>query len=243
MYDLANFTINDMMKCSTELRNFGQNAKNLEEAANQIVRYLFENLTNQKSGKNGCALVRLYKTHPYSELPSDLQAFAQKVLKGTQAKPGLKCLTLMATAGIRPEWNSRKNSNGHKAVPLSSPQFVEQAPMISRLIKQFGLDVPAVLSPDPRLIMDMAKKEYNVFHVAQAKGSPFIPAQNEFVIPYRIESVLGFGGMFPTGDMVAMIMFSQVSISAEVASRFKPMGPGITGIMLPFVQGRKIFSA
>ena len=60
----------------------------------------------------------------------------------------MQCLTLMATVGENPEWNSRKNSAGHKAIPLPSAEFVAQIPMIAQLIGQFGLDPSMVVGTD-----------------------------------------------------------------------------------------------
>ena len=53
----------------------------------------------------------------------------------------------------------------------------------------------------------MEPKTYNVFHVPEAFDNPLIPAQEDFVLPYRIKSVLGFGGLLPSGDIFAVILF------------------------------------
>ena len=57
---------------------------------------------------------------------------------------------------------------GHKVIPLPSANLVFQIPMISRLVSQFGLDVHAVIRPDPSLIVDLEQKSYNAFHVPEA---------------------------------------------------------------------------
>ena len=88
----------------------------------------------------------------HGALPADLQGFARNVLKRKPASPNVKCLTLLGTAGSRPEWNSRRRSLGHQAIPLESVGMVEQAPMVSQLIRQLGLDVAAVVSPSPEIL-------------------------------------------------------------------------------------------
>ena len=65
--------------------------------------------------------------------------------------------------------------------------MVAGIPMISRLLTQFGLDVGSVMRPDPMLIGDRPSKTYNTFYVLEAVGSPYIPAQDDFVIPNRIK--------------------------------------------------------
>jgi PAS domain S-box-containing protein len=59
-----------------------------------------------------------------------------------------------------------------------------------------------------------------VFHGPQAMDSPFIPAQADFVVPYRVESVVGFGDVLPDGNLFAVILFSKIPIPQQSASLF-----------------------
>jgi hypothetical protein len=156
--------------------------------------------------------------------------------------PNLRCLTLVATAGDEPAWNSRHLSRSHRAIPLSSEEAVAQAPMVSQLIVQLGVSVSSVLRPDPKLFMDVGDKAQNVFYVPRALGSPYIVAQQDFVIPYGIESVIGFGGLLASGDLVTAILFSRVPISAATADHFKVVGLNFKVAMLPFVR-KPLFDA
>ena len=158
MYDLRGFTLSDMSGCSAALRGLGAGAGSMEEAAGRIVGYLYDHLMDVSTGGRACALVRLYKTHPYGELDEELQAFARSLLSDQPASPGMRCLTLLATSGEEPEWNSRKDSRGHKAIPLPSAEVVAQIPMIAQLVSQFGLDLNTVLEPDPNLMVDLEQK-------------------------------------------------------------------------------------
>ena len=153
----------------------------------------------------------------------------------------MKCLILLGTAGEKPEWNDRSKSEGHKAIPLPSEQFVSQIPMISRLVSQFGLDVNAVIRPDPTLLADLEKKEYNAFHVPEAVGSPYIPAQDDFVIPHGVQSVLGFGSMLSTGDLFAVILFAKVHIARGTSDLAKSLAVKVKDTVQPFVGGN-VFS-
>jgi hypothetical protein len=80
----------------------------------------------------------------------------------------------------------------------------------------------------------MGQKTYNVFLVQEALGSPYIPAQQEFVVPYGIKSVMGFGGMLPLLDIFVIIMFLKASISREVADLFKNLSLNVKLAVLPF---------
>jgi hypothetical protein len=64
------------------------------------------------------------------------------------------------------------------------------------------------------------RRNYNVFHVEEALGSPYIPAQKEFVVPYGIRSIVGFGGVV-RNDLFAVILFSRVKIARASAERFR----------------------
>lgn len=221
MYDLPNFTQDDLSDCAIALRNMNVGAKSMEEMANRMVRYLYEKLIDQSTNQNACALVRFFKTHAYGDLNEELQKAAHGILGSRAALPSTKCLTLLATAGDQPDWNSRYQSGGHKAIPLIDKEFIDRAPMISQLIQQFGLDVKTILEPDPKVLLDLERRTFNVFYIPQALGSEYIPAQKEFVIPYQIQSVLGFGGMLPSGDLFAMIMFTKAVVPHPVANLFK----------------------
>ena len=80
----------------------------------------------------------------------------------------------------------------YRAIPLPSPEIVEKAPMISQLIKELGVELSTVLQPSSEIVKEMSGKHHGVFHVENALGSPYIPAQQEFVVRYGITSVLGF---------------------------------------------------
>jgi two-component system, NtrC family, sensor kinase len=93
--------------------------------------------------------------------------------------------------------------------------------MNSQLIMQLGIDVETFLKPNPTLVLEIEQKTYNVFFVRDTAGSPFAPAQENFVIPYKVRSVLGFGGLLSSGDLYAVLLFTRVSISRDSADIFR----------------------
>jgi hypothetical protein len=218
--DIATFGLTEMLRVSTQVRRVAGGAPSMEEATNRICRFLFDEFVDG-GGERQCALVRCYKTHPYGGLPLSLQRFADRALDGVPAQPATKCLTLLATVGEYARWNQRRSSRGHQAIPLVSAALVEKTPMIAQLIRQFGLDISTLLDPTPEILSDLLGKTYGVFHVADALGSPYIPAQRDFVEAYRIKSVVGFGGSLRSGDLYAIILFTRATVSREVAERFR----------------------
>ena len=219
--DITNFTVGGMLRAGVAVRRIVRGAESLEEAADRIVRFFYDGCVDPSSGRRTTVLVRFYKTHPYADLPLDLKLFADRNIETDQAFPGMRCLTLLATAGDEPAWMSRHSSRGHQAIPLPSADIVRQAPMIASLIEELGFDIEAVVHGGVLAARPGDAKTYDVFHVEDAFGSPSIPAQREFVVPYGVSSVLGFGGMLRSGELFAIILFSRAPIPTASASRFR----------------------
>jgi len=208
------------VKYSAELREFGRQGKSFEEVAGCIVRYLYETLADRETGERACALVRLFTTQRYAALEPGLQALARSAAGHTALEPDSPCLVLVATAGDRPAWNSRRTSLGHQAIPVHSEDLIARSPMILQLVRQFGIDMGAITGQDDTLLLDPAQESYGVFHVPEALGSPYVPAQAEFVVPHGIRSVVGCGAPLSAQDLFAIILFTRAPVSAEAAARF-----------------------
>jgi hypothetical protein len=220
-FDLSSLKLSEMTELGIALRATGAGAKSIEEIAGRMVSLLYSEFVDSRSGTPACALMRFYLTVDYAELDEDLRAFGDRLMAGHQLSPDTQCLTLLATKGEEEAWNSRKTSIGHQTIPLPSQQVVQAIPMISQLISQMGLDVATVIAPDPAVVLELEQRTYNVFFIPEAAGNPYIPAQEGFVIPNRIRSVLGFGGLLPSGKVYALLMFTRVPVSRAVADIFR----------------------
>lgn len=240
MHDLNDFSLADMTALGAALRRIAGESACLETAAGRITAHLFTHLVDRGTHEPQCALVRFFKTHPFGALPAPLQEVAGSVFDERRYAPEVRCLTLMGSAGSQPEWNGRAGSKGHQAIPLPSVQMVSAAPMISSLIKQLGLDISAVVEPSPALFVELGHRSFNVFHIPRALGSPQVPAQDEFVEPFGIQSVLGFGGLLSTGDLFALILFSRTAIDRDVAEMFATVALNIKVAILPLE--RRVFA-
>ncbi len=237
MYNIQKMTLRDMSECGLALRGLGDDALSMEEVSNNIIEYLYQNFVDSSSGEKHCVLIRFFKTHSYSELTPDLQEYASGILSDRILSDNLKCLTLLATAGELPEWNSRYQSVGHKAIPLADEDAIARIPMIYQLIQQLGLNPSIVVQPDPNLLTDLEQKMYNIFYVNHAKDSLCIPSQALFVVPFNIKSVLGFGGLLPSGNMFTILMFLKVAISPMIINLFRPLALNVKMAILPFDDG------
>lgn len=236
-FPLERSTLTHMLELGSGLRELGKGANSMEEAADSIVRHLYESLVAKETGQRACALVRLFKTHAFGQLDEDLQHFARARLAGAAETPAMKCLVLFATAGDRREWNSRAGSTGHQAIPLPNEAAIRNAPMIAQLLSEMGLSARALVNADSTLMLDADQTTFNVFHVPEALGSPYVPAQ-DFVSAAGVKSVLGFGGILPSGDLFVVILFSKTYIPRATAELFKTLGLMVKLAISPFDRDR-----
>ena len=237
MYQLQSLTLKEMTECGAALRRLGTAADSMEATADRIVRFFHDSFRTRGGDGPGTVLVRFYKTHRFDRLEPGLQSYVRDVLGDQRPAPSLRCLTLLATAGELPAWNSRHESVGHRAIPLANAAAIERLPMISRLVDQLGVGSERLLDPEPKLMLDLEQHTFNIFHVEDAADSPYIPAQADFVRPFGVRSVLGFGGVLPSGDLFATILFTRVHVPPNTAQLFKPLALAAKVALLPFVSG------
>lgn len=208
--------------------------------AERLSAHLYQTLRGPE-GSPACALVRVFETQPFDRLPLDRQQFAAKLLGPTKPFPGLRCLTLLGSSGDEPDWNFPERSRGHYAIPLPDLGMIERAPMIARLLSELGIAAEHVVrsssAPNP-FVLDEGRRSFNVFHVEDAPGSAFIPAQKTFVDTCGIRSVVGMGGLLPDGELFAVILFSRVRIPRETAVLFRMLALSVKLAFLPFASSQ-----
>ena len=220
--DLAQLDVGSALRCGNRLQQATHGALTLDDAASSVARCLFDSFVMPETGAPACVLVRVYATRSFASLSAEQRQFARALIGERHALTAeTKCLVLQGTAGLNPNWQRPADSKGHRVIPLPSEEFVRNAPMIASLIEQFGLQISDVVHPKLQSQPELIEKNYNVFHVEHAIGSPYIPAQSDFVVPYGIASVVGFGGVLGSGDLYAAILFSRVHIPHESAKRFR----------------------
>lgn len=236
MYNLKSFTFVEMNKVGVELRKIGESSKSIEMASNRIAKYFYNQFQDPDSQKPDFVLSRCFQTIPLKMLPKEIKEIALKKTAGMDLGEDTICLTLLGTDGDKPEWTIRTGSNGHQVIPLLSEEIVKSLPMVSRLSASFGLAVNALIRPDPKILLEHEKKEFNVFFVEKAEGSPFIPAQ-QWVEENRIQSVIGFGFILPPQSIFAVILFSRVHVESQTAELFKTLALSVKLALLPLTTG------
>jgi hypothetical protein len=193
------------------------------------------------------ALVRLFGTVPLGQLPVDNLRFVQ-TLAASVGISGLlgestPVLSLLGTRGKDPDWNDRRKSRGHIGIPLVSAKFVESIPMLSRLLKQVGLDLAWINEWDTRIVSEKGISAFGgTFYVADAKtekdseGRNVIAAQ-DFVAQNDIKTVFGFGGRFLNAAVfLVAIVFTNEAIEK---SAVEPLQVLINGFKMASMEAAR----
>lgn len=232
MFDITDFSLKEMTQCGADLRQLGDNATTMETVANRIVDYLNLNLVD-RMGDQACAMIRFFITVPYGALDEELKNHAHMILGYEPDDDGLKCQTILATVGVEPAWNDRHQSRYYKTLPMT-PKVLADNPMYVQFAEIFNVVLDRTILPDPDLVAELEQTTYNVFHVPVTVGSEYIPDQKQFVIPYNIQSVIGFVGMLPSSQIFSVVLFTRVPVPRDVVSYFKTLAFNVKMAILPF---------
>ena len=195
------------------------------------------------------ALVRVFATVPFGELPGANQGFVRALMRERGVEgllaPETLVLSLMGSKGARPEWNDRLLSRGHLGIPLASAEFVDAIPMIARLLSEFGLAIVGMEGGGSRIVRSTVGNLSGMFYVSDAgtetddQGRLIISAQ-DFVAEHGVRTVFGFGGAYMLErSYAAIILFAREAIDAERARDLAPLSSALKAATMRLVdQGR-----
>lgn len=220
----------------------------LEEAAQRCAAMIYDQF------RDSVVLARFYAVIPFGKLPLDARRFAAGVAASRgateQLHDGTPVLALLGTRGELSAWNERRASRGHLAIPLISPSFVEEIPMVSRMLKDLGLPIEWVTGSSKVLTTDLFGKLGGFFYVEDAataldhQGRKVIPAQ-DFVNRHGVKTVFGTAGMYVRSRMfVTLIVFCRDLLDrAALKHSFMPLGNVITNATSAIVHRARLFTA
>jgi hypothetical protein len=224
------WALSDVVAYCSGVREATAGATVMEDAAGQIVRYL-RKMFRTTEGRPAFVLARLFNTAPWEDLPDDLRDIVHPPGSADDAPVGTRSLVLLASDGELPEWSDRRLSVGHRAVHLASAETVAQTPMIAALVREMGIDVQTFLGAGAG---GTDRTDFGVFHVEDALDTNLVPAR-EFVVAHGIRSIVGFGGILPTGNVFSVVLFSRVTIGPEAAEMLRAVGVSVKLALVPFV--------
>jgi hypothetical protein len=176
-------------------------------------------------------LVRVFGTFAYGELTAADRTFAGTYLTRAGEAPQLDdrtpVLTLLGTRGIEAAWCSRSTSRDHRAIPLLSDEFIDDIPMIARLLGEIGF--PRFANRAAWQFVSRDTVDVNgLFFVGDARtstderGRHIIPSTN-FVDRYGVKTVFGFGGPYTAAPtFLTAIVFARRALARPQAARFAP---------------------
>lgn len=224
MAQISNITGDTIISLRNKIREAMQDSAILEEAAQRFCEVMYREF------KESIVLTRLFATIPFAKLPDSNQAWVSKLAASQEISSLVNddtlVLSLLGTHGQEAAWCSRRNSEGHVGVPLASADFIDRIPMMSRLLKEMGLDLAWVERQDTGIVAKTMGAIAGVFYVPDAKkavdhkGRPIIAAQ-DFVDAYQVETVFGLGGSYlTTGTFITITIFTREMLEKSQAERF-----------------------
>ena len=229
MYNDEHFTLEDMSRLGSALRRCTALSGRLDAYARNIVQHLYDSLRDQ-SGNQACAAVRFFKIHPIEELPSQLKSSVPlPVVSDAPSLPAAKCLVLLAQIGIEPLEEDALLSCRRKVISLSEV-VLQRSPSFAAMITQFGLDLAAVLAAEPVYVGDASHRACDVFHTGD------VPAQ---MAAQGVRSVLGFGGLLPSGSLFFVLLYLYTEIAPSCAAMFRPIAINVKMPLLKY-DGRSL---
>jgi hypothetical protein len=241
MCDLTQLSARDMVLCSAALRKCGAGGFCMEAAAQETVTYLYENLVHPDKRGPACLLLRLFTIQLYRDLDFESQQSARALLERDSVHPSTPCLTLLASAGLRSEWNDRRRAGSQRAIPIEEHQIARRFPLLSRVLDEIGIGMASGPPGSPGT-QDARQQRTAVFLESTPEPSLSIRREADIPLSCPLRAVLGFGEPLPSGSAFVALLFSTVPIAQEQALRFSTIALSIKLAILPF-DGRQIFAS
>jgi len=199
-------------------------------------------------------LARIFATIPMGRLPQSSQAFVSRLAASAgvsdQVNDDTMVLSLLGTSGTLPEWNDRHRSKGHTGIPLASGKFVDSIPMISRLLKEIGMDLDWIDNWDTKIVSKgFLSRSTGMFYVGDARtaedesGRKIIASQ-EFVDLNGVKTAFGFGiGFLDSPTLLVLIAFARESIDEAVVRSLIPVMGGLKRAVMEDVLKGNFFES
>lgn len=244
MYDLERFTLKDMTECGAALRKLGDTARCMEDVAFRTVEHLYLHLGSGPKQTKACAVVRFFITQPYGQLSTQLQGLVHSETDVTLVSE-TPCLTLLASVGNKLEFCKRSSSDLNLVTALPDPTLAEQYPVVAQLVARFDLPGAFSVPYNADLFLEEPGRNFDVIYIqdASAEAALSTGVESEFVASNGIKSVIAYGGLLPSRNLFAIIIYSKTAISRQVALGFRPFPLNTKIALLPLDDEHPIFSS
>ncbi len=186
---------------------------------------------------------------PLAQLDTAARALAQTHFgSDSRLKETTPTLCLLATAGKEADWNDRMKSSGHLAIPLFDRAFVENIPMVAKLLSDIDANLAGLDSGVSIASRKLLGGTNGMFYVpdAQSMVDPegrAVISSRQFVSRYNVQTVFGMGGSYTDGTIVAAIIFTNESLDRLVVDRFPSLIGSFKIATAPAIRAGHIFGA
>jgi PAS domain S-box-containing protein len=229
--NINQLSIATIIKLSKHIKEKCTNFSSFEEITQELMRVLYSSFVTD-GRRSPFVLARFFKSCAYDKLPDDIKNYIHNNESKTNFISSNKYLTLLGSFGELDNWKNRYLSKNYKAFPIHDERLLDKFPMLSAVFDQMGINLSHLKQTDKSIIIKDYHRQYSVFCIENAEGSNLIPKQAEFVRPYSVKSVFGFGGTYSTSNVYAVIIFSRERLSKEDAQLFLSLNPVIKQITL-----------
>lgn len=221
--DPSALTLREATQCASRIIRFGTRAATVETVSQLLSEYLYDHFRVPETAAPALLLSRVFVTRPLDTLEPRLKIMAEGMAGTHELSRRARCFVLMGSCGQFHVWCHPRLSTRFGCVPLEGPDFHIRMPIFSHLLDQLEIGSFSAQQHDGAFLLSDSDldRAFSVFHIEEALGHPFIPAQAECVQQYEVKSVIGFGGRLPSGEAFAAVLFSAVHIPPAAANHFR----------------------
>jgi hypothetical protein len=242
---IASYSLEEVNALRARCEDECKLSESFQKACQKFVDILYEELMS------AAVLFRAFATIPLDRLPEREKEFALDLGRtrgiSSEVGPSTPVVTLLATRGKRREWNHRLRSERHLAIPLGSASFIKTIPMVSRLMGDLGAGVEWVRKQERNLAVRSMGRMARVLYVEDALSSrtrddfEVIPDRS-FVAENGVRTVVGLGGAYLNGTIVAVVLFTNELVPREKVEKLMPVVHGFKIATMKQVMQGKLFS-
>ncbi len=246
MSRIASYSVDDVTALRSRVEDELKECGSFQQACQKFIDVLYEDLLAS------AVLFRVFATVELEKLPAKETDFVRDLARtrgvSSELQPKTPVVTLLGSRGKRPQWNHRLRSERHLALPLTSASFIKTIPMVSRLMGDMGTGLEWVQKQEKHMIVTSMGQMARVLYVKDAletrtrDGFDVIPDRS-FVTENRVRTVLGLGGAYLNGTIVAVVLFTSELVPQDRVEKLMPVMHGFKIATMKAVMQGNIFPA
>jgi hypothetical protein len=244
MSRIASYSVEDVSALRERVEDALKECGSFQQASQKFIDILYEELIAS------AVLFRVFATVELDKLPAKEKDFALDLARVrevlSELQPKTPVVTLLGSRGKRPQWNHRLRSERHLAIPLTSASFIKTIPMVSRLMGDMGTGLEWVQKQERNMILTSMGRMARVLYVEDAletrtgDGFDVIPDRS-FVTENGVRTVLGLGGAYLNGTIVAVVLFTSERVPQDRVEKLMPVMHGFKIATMKAVMKGRIF--